>query len=70
MDKHTFFGSHVFVQYLSSRVVRQENVDVNVYVYSLISYRVWQTSQFTPLVLENSFTVSSHLGRIQCIFCR
>ena len=28
------------------------NVNVNVYVYSLISHRVQQTSQFTPLVLD------------------
>ena len=33
---------------------------VNVYVYSLISHRVQQTSQFTPLVLELSL-VHSHL---------
>ena len=36
------------------------NVNVNVYVYSLISHRVQQTSQFTPLVLELSL-VWSHL---------
>ena len=36
------------------------NVNVNVYVYSLISHRVQQTSQFTPLVLELSL-VRSHL---------
>ena len=34
--------------------------NVNVYVYSLISHRVQQTSQFTPLVLELSL-VRSHL---------
>ena len=33
---------------------------INVYVYSLISHRVQQTSQFTPLVLELSL-VRSHL---------
>ena len=33
---------------------------MNVYVYSLISHRVQQTSQFTPLVLELSL-VRSHL---------
>ena len=36
------------------------NVNVNVYVYSLISHRVQQTSQFTPLALELSL-VRSHL---------
>ena len=36
------------------------NVNVNVYVYSLISHRVQQTSQFTPLVLELSL-IRSHL---------
>ena len=36
------------------------NVNVNVYVYSLVSHRVQQTSQFTPLVLELSL-VRSHL---------
>ena len=36
------------------------NKNVNVYVYSLISHRVQQTSQFTPLVLELSL-VRSHL---------
>ena len=41
-------------------------VNVNVYVYSLISNRVHQTSQFTPVELELlSNTVSSPLGRIQ-----
>ena len=35
-------------------------LNVNVYVYSLISHRVQQTSQFTPLVLELSL-VRSHL---------
>ena len=35
-------------------------INVNVYVYSLISHRVQQTSQFTPLVLEFSL-VRSHL---------
>ena len=35
-------------------------LNVNVYVYSLISHRVQQTSQFTPLVLELSL-VQSHL---------
>ena len=43
---------------------------INVYVYSLISHWVQQTSQFTSLVLELSL-VWSHLpgGRIQWIFC-
>ena len=36
------------------------NVNLNVNVYSLISHRVQQTSQFTPLVLELSL-VRSHL---------
>ena len=36
------------------------NVNVNVYVYSPISHRVQQTSQFTLLVLELSL-VRSHL---------
>ena len=35
-------------------------INVNVYVYSLVSHRVQQTSQFTPLVLELSF-IRSHL---------
>ena len=35
-------------------------INVNVYAYSLISHRVQQTSQFTPLVLELSL-VRSHL---------
>ena len=35
-------------------------INVNVYVYSLISHRVQQTSQFTPLVLE-LFLIHSHL---------
>ena len=36
------------------------NKNVNVYVYSLISYEVQQISQFTPLVLELSL-IQSHL---------
>ena len=40
--------------------VQQINVNVNVYVYSLISHRVQQTSQFTALVWELSL-VRSHL---------
>ena len=39
------------------------NINVNVYVFSLISHRVQQTSQFTPLVfLTISYTVSSPLS--------
>ena len=45
------------------------NVNVTVDVYSLISPWVQQTLQFTPLVLELSYTVASPLGRIQRIFC-
>ena len=37
-----------------------KNVNVNVFVYSLIFPSVQQTSQFTPLVLELSLT-QSHL---------
>ena len=36
-------------------VFKNVNVNVNVYVYSLISHRVQQTSQLTPLVFELSF---------------
>ena len=49
--------------------VKRVNVKMNVYVYSLISMRVQQTSQVTPLVLELSYTVESPLGRIQHIIC-
>ena len=44
------------------------NVNVNVYVYSLISPWVQHTSQFTPLVLEISYTVLSPLGRYSAHF--
>ena len=45
------------------------SLNVNVYVNSLISLWVHQTSQFTPLILE-LFLIRSHLpGEIQCIFC-
>ena len=38
------------------------NLYVNVYVYSLISHRVQQISQFTPLVLELSLILSISSG--------
>ena len=36
------------------------SINVNVYVYTLKSHQVQQTSELTPLVLENSLT-GSHL---------
>ena len=48
------------------------DVNVNVYVYSLISHQVQQTSQllvYTPGIGTLSCTVPSPLGRIQHIFC-
>ena len=45
------------------------NVNVYMYVYRLIPPWVQQTSQFTLLLLEFSYTVSSPLGRTQCTFC-
>ena len=41
-------------------ITRLWKLNVNVYVYSLISRRVQQTSQFIPLVLDNSL-IRSHL---------
>ena len=41
------------------------NVNVNVFVYSLMSPSVPHTSQFTPLVFEHSNTVSSPLWMTQ-----
>ena len=46
--------------YACLEVLVKCKLNVNVYVYSLISHRVQQTSQFTPLVLE-LFLVRSHL---------
>ena len=48
---------HIF---LFSNQACNVNKIINVHVYSLISHRVQQTSQFTPLVLELSL-VRSHL---------
>ena len=57
-DANTCTVEHLL--YKPPHPVKWINVNVNVYVYSLISHWVQQTSQFTPLVLELSL-VRSHL---------
>ena len=60
-DLHVFIG----IPYIRIHV----NVDVNVYVYSLIYLEFIRLHNLHPGIGTLSYTVSSPLGRIQHIFC-
>ena len=60
------FSSHLYnlITFSVSKVVI---INVNMFINSLISPSVQQTSQFTPLVLELSLK-QSHIFKLLCMF--